>query len=131
MYTYIYMTRPSLNLVLWAMMHSNRWLGVRLELCGNLLISTAAAAAVGARLAGGIDHHHSALLGLSVTLALGITNELGWMVRQSTEAEANMCTHTPHTHTHTQVHTYIHTYMVHTGAAVDRGGGQHEQHRAH
>ena len=37
MYTYIYMTRPSLNLVLWAMMHSNRWLGVWLELCGNLL----------------------------------------------------------------------------------------------
>ena len=28
--------------------------------------------------------------GLSVTYALGITNELGWMVRQSTEAEANM-----------------------------------------
>ena len=84
------MTRPSLNLVLWPMISSNRWLGVRLELCGNLLISTAAAAAVGARLAGGIDHHHSALLGLSVTLALGITNELGWMVRQSTEAEANM-----------------------------------------
>jgi len=27
---------------------------------------------------------------LSVTYALGITNELGWMVRQSTEAEANM-----------------------------------------
>ena len=25
-----------------------------------------------------------------MTLALGITNELGWMVRQSTEAEANM-----------------------------------------
>ena len=38
----------------------------------------------------GTDGRYAGLLGLSVTYALGITNELGWMVRQSTEAEANM-----------------------------------------
>ena len=79
-----------LNRVFWPMISCNRWLGLRLEMCGNLLITSAALAAVLSRCAGSVDHHHAALLGLSVTFALSITNELGWMVRQSTEAEANM-----------------------------------------
>ena len=79
-----------LNRVYWPMISCNRWLGLRLEMCGNLLITSAALAAVLSRWAGNVDHHYAALLGLSVTFALSITNELGWMVRQSTEAEANM-----------------------------------------
>jgi hypothetical protein len=63
-------------------------LGLRLELCGNALISSAALAAVLARWMGNVDHHYAALLGLSVTYALGITNELGWMVRQVRAASA-------------------------------------------
>eukprot|EP00960_Hanusia_phi_P005994 172922-Hanusia_phi.AAC.1 len=55
-----------------------------------MLISCSALAAVLARVLGLVDHTYASLLGLSVTYALGITNELGWMVRQTTEAEANM-----------------------------------------
>ncbi len=54
----------------------------RLELCGNLLVSCSALAAVQARVNGSLEHEDAALIVLSVTLALGITNDLGWMVRQ-------------------------------------------------
>jgi hypothetical protein len=54
----------------------------RLELCGNLLVSCSALAAVQARVNGSLEHEDAAVIVLSVTLALGITNDLGWMVRQ-------------------------------------------------
>ena len=66
----------ALNRVFWPMISCNRWLGLRLELCGNLLITSAALAAVLARWSGNVDHHYAALLGLSITFALSITNEL-------------------------------------------------------
>jgi hypothetical protein len=37
---------------------------------------------VQARVNGSLEHEDAAVIVLSVTLALGITNDLGWMVRQ-------------------------------------------------
>ncbi|XP_048588131.1 multidrug resistance-associated protein 1 [Nematostella vectensis] len=67
----------------WAI--SNRWLAVRLEFIGNLVILAAALFAVIAR--GRID---SGMVGLSITYAFQITQTLNWLVRMSGELETNI-----------------------------------------
>ncbi|EQB78215.1 multidrug resistance-associated protein 1-like protein [Camelus ferus] len=63
---------------------SNRWLSVRLEFLGNLLVFFAALLAV---LAGNsID---SAVVGLSISYALNITQSLNFWVRKACEIETN------------------------------------------
>ncbi|VFV31197.1 multidrug resistance-associated [Lynx pardinus] len=63
---------------------SNRWLSVRLEFLGNLMVFFAALLAV---LAGSsID---SALVGLSISYALNITQSLNFWVRKACEIETN------------------------------------------
>ncbi|XP_074600432.1 multidrug resistance-associated protein 1-like [Brevipalpus obovatus] len=64
---------------------SNRWLSVRLELCGNLIILSAATFAVLARnsLTGGD-------VGLSISYALSVTGTFNLFVRMSSELETNI-----------------------------------------
>ncbi|XP_056010332.1 multidrug resistance-associated protein 1-like isoform X2 [Ostrea edulis] len=63
---------------------SNRWLGWRLELAGNLIVFAAAIfSVVTPDLSGG-------LVGLSVSYALQVTSALNMLVRQSAELETNV-----------------------------------------
>ncbi|NWX25574.1 MRP2 protein, partial [Notiomystis cincta] len=64
---------------------SNRWLAIRLEFVGSLVVFSSALLAVIAKntLAGGI-------VGLSVSSALNVTQTLNWLVRTSSELETNI-----------------------------------------
>ncbi|XP_074036465.1 multidrug-Resistance like Protein 1 isoform X3 [Leptinotarsa decemlineata] len=63
---------------------SNRWLAVRLEMMGNLIILFAALFAVIA------NNQAPGLVGLSVTYALQITQTLNWLVRMTSDVETNI-----------------------------------------
>ncbi|CAJ0826241.1 3215_t:CDS:10 [Entrophospora sp. SA101] len=66
----------------------NRWLAVRLEFLGSLIIFSASILAVVTLLTtGNID---AGLVGLSVTYALSVTQALNWAVRQFCEIETNI-----------------------------------------
>ncbi|NXM87606.1 MRP2 protein, partial [Oenanthe oenanthe] len=64
---------------------SNRWLAIRLEFVGSLVVFFSALLAVIAKgtLQGGI-------VGLSVSSALNVTQTLNWLVRTSSELETNI-----------------------------------------
>ncbi|XP_067207174.1 multidrug resistance-associated protein 1 isoform X3 [Linepithema humile] len=64
---------------------ANRWLAVRLEMVGNLIIFFAALFAV-------LGKHtmSSGLVGLSVSYALQITQTLNWLVRMTSDVETNI-----------------------------------------
>ncbi|XP_030917416.1 canalicular multispecific organic anion transporter 1 [Geospiza fortis] len=64
---------------------SNRWLAIRLEFVGSLVVFFSALLAVIAKgtLEGGI-------VGLSVSSALNVTQTLNWLVRSSSELETNI-----------------------------------------
>ncbi|XP_054264491.1 ATP-binding cassette sub-family C member 3-like [Macrosteles quadrilineatus] len=64
---------------------SNRWLGIRLETVGNILIFFAALFAVLGR-----DKLDAGLVGLSISYALQITGMLNLAVRMSSEVETNI-----------------------------------------
>ncbi|ORY04586.1 metal resistance protein YCF1 [Basidiobolus meristosporus CBS 931.73] len=71
---------PSLSL--------NRWLAVRLEFLGSIIIFTASILAVISVLTNGkID---AGLVGLSITYALNVTQSLNWCIRMSCEIETNI-----------------------------------------
>lgn len=63
----------------------NRWLGLRLDVLGATLISCVGFAA--AATAGDVS---PGLVGLALTYGMAITNQLNWLVRQSTETETLM-----------------------------------------
>ena len=63
---------------------SNRWLGVRIELLGNLIILFASLFAVIGR-----ESLSPGLAGLSINYALSIIDTLNWMVRMACELENN------------------------------------------
>nr|XP_045598881.1 multidrug resistance-associated protein 1-like [Procambarus clarkii] len=63
----------------------NRWLGVRLELIGNLITLAASILAVAGR-----DTLSPGTVGLSITYAINVTNMLGQLVRQTSEMEADV-----------------------------------------
>ncbi|KAI9249020.1 multi drug resistance-associated protein MRP [Sporodiniella umbellata] len=67
----------------------NRWLAVRLEFMGSVIILSAALFAVLGILYGGstID---AGLVGLSVSYALSVTQALNWVIRQYCEIETNI-----------------------------------------
>ncbi|XP_041672661.1 multidrug resistance-associated protein 1 isoform X2 [Cheilinus undulatus] len=64
---------------------ANRWLAIRLEFVGNVIVSSAALFAVIARasLSPGI-------MGLSISYALQLTASLTWLVRMSSDVETNI-----------------------------------------
>ncbi|KAL0267499.1 UNVERIFIED_CONTAM: hypothetical protein PYX00_009752 [Menopon gallinae] len=66
---------------------ANRWLAVRLETIGNLIIFFAALFAVKSKSDGSVN---SGLVGLSVTYALQITQTLNWLVRMTADVETNI-----------------------------------------
>jgi ATP-binding cassette, subfamily C (CFTR/MRP), member 1 len=67
---------------------SNRWLAVRLEFLGSIIIFGAAIlAVVTVYMTGNID---AGLVGLSVSYALSVTQALNWAVRQFCEIETNI-----------------------------------------
>ncbi|ODV62384.1 ATP-binding cassette glutathione S-conjugate transporter YCF1 ASCRUDRAFT_74772, partial [Ascoidea rubescens DSM 1968] len=67
--------------------NANRWLAVRLEFLGSLIIFGSAALCVFALKTG---HMTSGLLGISVTYALQVTGSLNWMVRMTVDIETNI-----------------------------------------
>ncbi|GLV32342.1 Multidrug-Resistance like Protein 1 [Carabus blaptoides fortunei] len=64
---------------------ANRWLAVRLEMVGNLIIFFAALFAVINK-----QSMNPGLVGLSVSYALQITQTLNWLVRMTSEVETNI-----------------------------------------
>ena len=64
---------------------SNRWLGVRLEMIGNLLTFFAAITSIFMR-----DRLSAGTVGLMITCALQITHFLNMLVRTSSDIEANI-----------------------------------------
>ncbi|XP_031762816.2 multidrug resistance-associated protein 1 isoform X5 [Galleria mellonella] len=64
---------------------ANRWLAVRLEMIGNLIIFFAAVLAVLGR-----ETINPGLVGLSISYALQITQTLNWLVRMTSEVETNI-----------------------------------------
>jgi len=67
---------------------ANRWLAVRLEFIGAIVIFAAAGFAI-ISVAGG-SGLSSGWVGLSISYALQITTSLNWIVRQSVEVETNI-----------------------------------------
>ncbi len=69
-----------------------RWLGIRLEFVGNLIIFFAALFAVIQRnFRDELNLHISAgLVGLSISYALQVTQSLNWVVRMTSELETNI-----------------------------------------
>ncbi|KAM9344970.1 ATP-binding cassette sub-family C member 2 [Symphorus nematophorus] len=64
---------------------SNRWLAIRLEFLGNLVVFFAALFAVISK-----DSLESGLVGLSISYALNVTQTLNWLVRMTSELETNI-----------------------------------------
>lgn len=64
---------------------SNRWLAIRLEFLGNLVVFFSALFAVISRKT--LD---SGLVGLSISYALNVTQTLNWLVRMTSELETNI-----------------------------------------
>lgn len=64
---------------------ANRWLSVRLETVGNMIIFCATLLAVLGR-----DTLSPGLVGLSVSYALSVTQTLNWLVRMASEVETNI-----------------------------------------
>ncbi|XP_059046551.1 multidrug resistance-associated protein 1 isoform X3 [Achroia grisella] len=64
---------------------ANRWLAVRLEMIGNLIIFFAALLAVLYQ-----ESIKPGLVGLSISYALQITQTLNWLVRMTSEVETNI-----------------------------------------
>ncbi|KAI9627538.1 hypothetical protein H4Q26_017322 [Puccinia striiformis f. sp. tritici PST-130] len=67
---------------------ANRWLAVRLELIGNVMILTAASLAVTSLAAS--KPLDSGMVGVLMSYALSITQSLNWLVRSATEVETNI-----------------------------------------
>ncbi|KAH3686130.1 hypothetical protein WICPIJ_002894 [Wickerhamomyces pijperi] len=67
--------------------NANRWLAVRLEFLGSMIILASAGFAVMTLLTGNIS---SGLVGLSVSYSLQITQSLNWIIRMSVEVETNI-----------------------------------------
>jgi len=64
---------------------SNRWLAVRLESLGTVIVGSAALLAVFAR-----NSISAGVAGLSITYALSVTQSLNWVVRMTADRENNI-----------------------------------------
>ncbi|GIL72743.1 hypothetical protein Vretimale_4441 [Volvox reticuliferus] len=72
------------NRAYWPIQVVNRWLSVRLELMGAMVVFSAAVTVAV------IFPRNAGLAGLAITSALNLTGIMNWMVRQTTELEVNM-----------------------------------------
>lgn len=70
----------------WASISANRWLAVRLEIIGAIVILAAALLAVGS--VSGNKGTDAGLVGLLMSYALSTTQSLNWVVRSATEGES-------------------------------------------
>ena len=66
---------------------ANRWLAIRLELIGHSVVFFAAISAVVSR---ELSITNAGLIGLSISYALMITEDLNWLVRMMSDLEANI-----------------------------------------
>lgn len=66
---------------------ANRWLGVRVEFLGSVVILSASGLSIATLSAG---HVTAGTIGLAMSYALQITQGLNWIVRMSVEAETNI-----------------------------------------
>ncbi|XP_048361642.1 ATP-binding cassette sub-family C member 2 [Sphaerodactylus townsendi] len=76
---------------------SNRWLAVRLEFVGNLVVFFSALLVVFSK-----DTLESGIVGLSISSALNVTQTLNWLVRMTSELETNIVA-VERVHEYTQV----------------------------
>lgn len=67
--------------------NANRWLAVRLEFLGSIIILGAAGLSILTLKSG---HLSAGLVGLSVSYALQVTQSLNWIVRMTVEVETNI-----------------------------------------
>ncbi|KAI9464554.1 P-loop containing nucleoside triphosphate hydrolase protein [Lactarius psammicola] len=65
----------------------NRWLAVRLEFIGAMIIFISSLLAVGTLMTSGVD---AGLVGLVISYALNTTSSLNWLVRSASEVEQNI-----------------------------------------
>jgi hypothetical protein len=72
------------NRAWWPIQLLNRWLSIRLELTGAVIVFICAVAV------SVLVPRNAGLAGLALTSALNLTGTLAWMVRQTTELEVNM-----------------------------------------
>lgn len=80
--------RIDLNLrAYFPLVSANRWLAVRLEFIGSLIIFSTAALSIVSLLTTGIS---AGLVGLAMSYALQTTQALNWIVRQIVEVETNI-----------------------------------------
>ena len=66
---------------------ANRWLALRLEFCGNLIVFFSAAFAVVSREQFALQ---PGFIGLILTYSLSVTQTLNWLVRMTSEVETNI-----------------------------------------
>ncbi|NXC71271.1 MRP2 protein, partial [Anhinga anhinga] len=102
---------------------SNRWLAIRLEFVGSLVVFFAALLAVISKgtLEGGI-------VGLSVSSALNVTQTLNWLVRTSSELETNIVA-VERVHEYTKVKNEVRRTGSRQMPAAQLGASHH--HKAH
>jgi len=72
------------NRCYWPIQCVNRWLSIRLELTGALIVLSSAVVVAG------LFPSSPGLAGLAISSALSLTGLLSWMVRQTSELEVNM-----------------------------------------
>jgi ATP-binding cassette subfamily C (CFTR/MRP) protein 1 len=72
------------------MIHANRWLGIRLELIGALVVFLSASLSIMSVVNYGVKGPSAGMVGLAMSYALQITQTLNWMVRISVEVETNV-----------------------------------------
>ncbi|NWU74586.1 MRP2 protein, partial [Onychorhynchus coronatus] len=97
---------------------SNRWLAIRLEFVGSLVVFFSALLAVISKgtLEGGI-------VGLSVSSALNVTQTLNWLVRTSSELETNIVA-VERVHEYTKVKNEVRKPGSRQAPAAQRGARQ-------
>lgn len=66
---------------------ANRWLAIRLELCGNIIVLFTALFGVMSR---DSFAHSPGIIGLIMTYSLSVTSTLNWTVRMTSELETNI-----------------------------------------
>uniref|UniRef100_A0A8C0GNK0 Uncharacterized protein n=1 Tax=Chelonoidis abingdonii TaxID=106734 RepID=A0A8C0GNK0_CHEAB len=95
---------------------SNRWLAVRLEFVGNLVVFSAALLAVITR-----DNLGSGIVGLSISSALNVSPTLNWLVRMTSELETNIVA-VERVHEYTEVENEVRPDLGASVGVVGRTG---------